>query len=75
MVLQHIESVSSSPCKVKNFHISVKPRPVQRVLGILSPRVKRLESKANNSPKNSDEIKKCGSIHPLPIRLHGVVLS
>jgi hypothetical protein len=34
-------------------------------------RVKRQGREADHSPPTSAEVKKCGSIHPLP--LHGVV--
>jgi hypothetical protein len=74
---------SSSPEKVKNFLFSTSSRqalgstqpPIQWVPGALSPAVKRPGRQADHSPPASAEIKKSGSIPPLPIRLHDVVLN
>jgi hypothetical protein len=62
--------------RVKNFHVSKSSRPalrstqtpVQWAPRALSPGVKR-------PGREVDHSRKCGSIHPLPIRLHGVVLN
>jgi hypothetical protein len=42
--------------------------------GAVSPVLKRPERETDHSPPTSAEVRKCGSIHPLLIRLHGVVL-
>jgi hypothetical protein len=74
---------SSSPGRVKNLLLSTSSRlalgptqpPIQWVPEALSPEVKRPGRKTDHSLPTSAEIKKCGSIHPLPIRLNGVVLN
>jgi hypothetical protein len=74
---------SSSLGRVKNFLFSRSSRPalratqppIQWVPGALSPGVKRPGREADHSPPTSAESRKCGSIQPLPIRLHGVVLN
>jgi hypothetical protein len=38
-------------------------------------RDKKLWRKAHNSPINNGQVKKCGAITLLPIRLHGVLLN
>jgi hypothetical protein len=43
--------------------------------GILSPGVKRPGREADHSALASAKFKNMGSIHPLPIHLHGVVLN
>jgi hypothetical protein len=48
--------------------------PIQWVPGDLSPGVKRPGFEADLSP-TSAEVKKCGSIHPLPHSLYGVMLN
>jgi hypothetical protein len=40
---------------------------------VISLVVKRPGRGTDHSPPASAEVKKCGSIHPPPIRLHGVV--
>jgi hypothetical protein len=40
--------------------------PIQWVLGPLYPGVMRPGRQADHSPPTSAEVKKCGSIHPLP---------
>jgi hypothetical protein len=51
--------------------------PIQWVLGILSPAVRRPGRDAHHSPPTSAEVKKTWSYTstPPPIRLHGVVLN
>jgi hypothetical protein len=72
----------SSPSRVKNSLISTSLRPslgptqlpVRWVPGTPSLGVKRPGREADHSqlvPRS----RKCESIHPLPIRIHGVVLS
>jgi hypothetical protein len=68
---------SLSPGKVKNFHLSILSRPA---LGSTQPpiqwiwrgplyiRVKQQGREANHSPLTSAEVKKHGSMHPLPYR-------
>jgi hypothetical protein len=48
--------------------------PIQMVLRALSPGVKRQGREADHSPPSRADIKNGGTIPPLPIRLHGVVL-
>jgi hypothetical protein len=43
--------------------------------GAVSPGVKRQGVKLNTHLQLVPRSRKCGSIHPLPIRLHGVVLN
>jgi hypothetical protein len=72
---------SSSPGRVNKFHFSISPRPalgstqtpIKWVPGARFPGVKRQGREADRSPPTSAKVKKCGSIHPLPIRLHGVM--
>jgi hypothetical protein len=67
-------SRSSSPGRVKNFLFSTSSRSalgstqplIQLVPGALSPWVKRQGHEAFKSPPASAEVKKCGSIYPLP---------
>jgi hypothetical protein len=48
--------------------------PIQRVLGDLTPGVKRLWREAHHSPPSSAEVKNAWSCTPTPsISLHGVV--
>jgi hypothetical protein len=42
---------------------------------VLSPEIKRQELEAHHSFPASAEVKESGYIHPLPIPLHGIVLS
>jgi hypothetical protein len=68
-------SRSSSPGVVKNFLFSTSSRPalgstqppIQWVSGPLSPGAKRQGREADHSPPSSAEVKKIGSIHPLPL--------
>jgi hypothetical protein len=53
----------------------VHPTPIQWVPGALCPGVKRPGREVDHSPPTSARSRKCGSIHPLPIRLHDVVLN
>jgi hypothetical protein len=73
-----------SPGRGKNFLFSRSSRPalgptqppIQRVLGTLSPGVKRLGCEADHSPPASAEVKKNVDLYiHSPIRLHGVVLN
>jgi hypothetical protein len=67
----------------QNIHISIfsgpaaglTQRPIQWTPGALSLAVKRPGLETDHSPPTSTETKKCGSIYPVPLRLHGVVLS
>jgi hypothetical protein len=60
---------SSSPGRVKHFHFSISSIPA---LGSTEPPIKLVLGalyrgrEADHSPPNSAEVKKCGSIHPLP---------
>jgi hypothetical protein len=75
--------LNSSLGRVKNFPFftSSKPDlgptqlPIQWVAGALSLGVKRQEREADHSPLACAEVRKYGSIHRLPIPLHGVVLN
>jgi hypothetical protein len=49
--------------------------PLQWVLGFLSPGVKRPGREIVHSPPSSAEVKNCGAIPALLIRLRGVVLN
>jgi hypothetical protein len=65
---------------VKNFHYTMSSRPAlgstyPMSTGALSPGVMRPVREADHSPPGSAEVKKCGSIHPLSIRFHDVVLN
>jgi hypothetical protein len=74
---------SSCPGRVKNFLFSASSRlalgstqpPIQWISWALSPgysdRGVKLTTPLHLVPRS----RKCGSIHPLPIRLHGVVLN
>jgi hypothetical protein len=69
-----LRAQSSSPGRVKNFLFSTASRPtleptqppVQWVPRSLSLEVKQPELETDHSPPASAEVKKCGSIHPLP---------
>jgi hypothetical protein len=72
--LDEPRSRSSSPGGVKNVHFSKSFRlalrstqpPIQCAPGALSPGVKRPGREVDHSPPTSAEVKKSGSIHPLP---------
>jgi hypothetical protein len=72
------------PVQARSFPLTTSCRPVlrstqppiQRVLGAVSPGVKRLESEANHSLPTSAEVKHTWIYTSTsPIRLHGVVLN
>jgi hypothetical protein len=50
-------------------------RPMQWVLGALSPEVKRPGREANHSPPSSAEVKHGGPVPPSPLLPHDVVLN
>jgi hypothetical protein len=66
------------PMGVKDFLFSTSSRPAP---GFTQPSIqwvpglKRPEREADYSPPTSIEVKKMWIIHPLPIRLHGVVFN
>jgi hypothetical protein len=63
---------------VKNFLFSKSSTPALRSTqpGALSPEVKRPGREVDHSPPTSVKVKKMWIYtHPLPIRLHGVVLN
>jgi hypothetical protein len=75
---------SSSPGRVKNFLFSTSSRPalgptqppIQRVLGAVSPGVKRPEREADHSPPANTEVKKMWIYTSTPpLRLHGIVFN
>jgi hypothetical protein len=49
--------------------------PIQWVPGALSPGVKLPGREADHSLRTNAEVKNCGAIHLLSMRLHGVVLN
>jgi hypothetical protein len=68
----------------KNVHFTMSSRPSlgpihppnQRILGVLSPGVKRPGREANHSPPTSTEVKKNVDLYiRSPIRLYDVVLT
>jgi hypothetical protein len=68
------------PVRARIFHFSMSGAHLTYYpMGIKGsyPGVKRLEREADHSPPTGAEVKKkkTWSIHPLPIRLHGVVLN
>jgi hypothetical protein len=73
----------SIPNRGKIFLLSVASRPalgftqppIQLVLGAISPMVNRLGREADQSPPSSAEVKKGGTIPPLPQCLHGILLN
>jgi hypothetical protein len=48
---------------------------IQWVPGVFPPGIKQMGREADHSPLSSAEVKNGGSIPPLPIRLHGIVLN
>jgi hypothetical protein len=73
--LDHQEGRSSSSDRVKNFLFSrpalgsTQP-PIQWV-----PGAERPGRETDHSLPNCAQVRKCGSINPLPHRLHGIMLN
>jgi hypothetical protein len=68
-----------SPGGFNNFLFSSSSIPVlgptNAYQGLFSRGVKHQEREADHSHLTNAKSRKCGSIHPLPVRLHGVVLN
>jgi hypothetical protein len=70
----------TSPCRGKTISVfmqvisKVQP-PIQWVQATLSPGVKWPEREADQSLPSSAEVSNDGAIHPLPIRLHVIMLN